>query len=395
MSCVLTCSGYNLVKTDMVRAEGCYLSDSAGRQYLDLEAGVWCMALGHGHPRISRVIADQGRRVAHMGFRYTAPVVEAAAEAVIDSVKIPGGKALFLSSGSEAVEFCVQAARRITSRPLLLTLSDAHLAAYGTAGRKDGGEWFCFDWRDCAHCTRLDCRSGCSLFASIPFDRVGAFVFEPGSSSGLVRFPPRVLIQALAGTVRGQGGRVVIDEVTTGLGRTGAWYGFEHYGLQPDLVALGKGLGNGYPVSAVAMTADVAHALANDNFHYAQSHQNDPMGCAVAREVISVIQEGGLVERSRQVGAHFFHGLATFGGRYDEVRQVRGRGLMMAIELAPDSAGKAYRALLERGFLAGYKPEANLLRFYPPLTLEEEDVDRFLMALEEVLAEVEKGKANP
>ncbi|MBI9082319.1 MAG: aspartate aminotransferase family protein [Desulfobacterales bacterium] len=394
MSSVLRCSGYNLVKTDMVRGEGCYLFDSAGRRYLDLEAGVWCMALGHSHPRINRAIYAQGQRVSHIGFRYTAQVVETAAEALIDSLKIPGGKSLFLSSGSEAVEFSVQAARRITSRPLLLTLSNTHLAAYGSAGQKDGEEWFCFDWHACAGCTRADCHPGCILLAPIPFDRVGAFVFEPGSSSGLVRFPPRMLIETFARTVRGQGGLVVVDEVTTGLGRTGAWYGFEHYGLEPDLVALGKGLGNGYPVSAVAMTGGVAQSLTGEGFRYAQSHQNDPLGCAVAKEVIAAIQEEGLVERSRRVGARFLRGLEAVGEGCGLVRDVRGRGLMLAVELAPGLACEVYRALLDRGFLAGYKPETNLLRFYPPLTLEENDVDRFVENLAQVMGIIETEKRD-
>jgi acetylornithine aminotransferase len=183
---------------------------------------------------------------------------------------------------------------------------------------------------------------------------------------------------------------VVVDEVTTGMGRTGAWYGFEHYGLRPDVVALGKGLGNGYPVSAVAMTGDVALTLEESGFHYAQSHQNDPLGCAVTREVIRVLREEGLVERSERVGRRFLGELERLAERHDAIAEVRGRGLMIAMELVSDGEGLAalpvYHALLERGFIVGCKPAANLLRFYPPLIIGEEEIAGLVAALDSVLS---------
>ena len=120
MSRVLRCSGYELVKTDIVRAQGCYLYDAQGKRYLDLEAGVWCAALGHNHPRVNGVIRAQLDRVSHLAYRYSAEVVEQAAQAVLGTLPFPEGKCVFLSSGSEAVEFGVQVARRLSDRPLLL-----------------------------------------------------------------------------------------------------------------------------------------------------------------------------------------------------------------------------------------------------------------------------------
>jgi acetylornithine aminotransferase len=180
--------------------------------------------------------------------------------------------------------------------------------------------------------------------------------------------------------------------VTTGLGRTGTWYGFQHYALQPDIFALGKGLGNGYPVSAVAMTREVAERLEDSAFHYAQSHQNDPLACAIAREVIAVIREEELVERSDRVGAYFLGEMERVGRRHGVVKEVRGRGLMMAMEFGGQggqderfSLGWVYRQLMESGFLVGYKPVANLLRFYPALIIGEGDIAPFLEDLDPVL----------
>jgi acetylornithine/N-succinyldiaminopimelate aminotransferase len=390
MAHVLRCSGYELVKTDIVRAQGCYLYDAQGKRYVDFEAGVWCTALGHGHERVGEAIGAQIEQVMHLAYRYTNNLVEEAAQAVLETVALADGKCVFLSSGSEAVEFGVQVTRRISGQPLLLTLHDSYLAAYGSAGRKGAEEWHCFDWRVCAACPHVDeCDPLCPHLQEIPFERIGGLAFEPGNTSGLVRFPPKSLVQALERMVKERGGLVVVDEVTTGLGRTGTWYGHQHYGLQPDIVALGKGLGNGYPVSAVAMTRAVAHGLQDGAFHYAQSHQNDPLGCAIAKTVVDVIRDEGLVERSRRVGERFLRELERLAERHGAIQEVRGRGLMIAIELADGREGVSaiavYHDLLESGFAVGCKPAANLLRFYPPLIIGEEDIAGLLGSLDEVL----------
>jgi acetylornithine/N-succinyldiaminopimelate aminotransferase len=396
---VLRCSGYELVKTDVVRGRGNYLYDVHGNRYVDFESGVWCTALGHNHWRINQAIRTQTAQLVHLAYRYTNDLVEQAAVAVLGTIPLPDGKCVFLSSGSEAVEFGVQVARRLTGQPLLLTLSDAYLAAYGSAGRKSPQEWHCFDWGVCAACPHPDeCDPECVHLREVPFERIGGFVFEPGNSSGLVKLPPKPLVQTLARTVKRRQGLVVVDEVTTGMGRTGAWHGFQHYALEPDVVAMGKGLGNGYPVSAVAMARDVAQKLGDSGFHYAQSHQNDPLGCAVAREVVAVMREEGLVERSERVGAHFLHELARISERHDAVKEVRGRGLMIAMELEGRSGGPSatsvYGELLERGFIVGCKPAANLLRFYPPLTIGEEDIAGLVESLDSVCLNAETGKGG-
>ena len=171
--------------------------------------------------------------------------------------------------------------------------------------------------------------------------------------------------------------------------RSAAWYGYQHYSLRPDIVALGKGLGNGYPVSAVAMVQNVANSLEDGPLHYAQSHQNDPPGCAIARELIAVMREEGLVERSNRVDRHFLDALRHLGERRCAVKEVRGKGLMIAIGWEEDcertSATSAYRQLLERGFLVGYAPAGNPLRFYPPLTIGEEDIAGLVESLDQVL----------
>jgi len=390
MDHVLRCSGYKLIKSDIVRGRDCTLYDAEHKKYIDFEAGVWCTVLGHNHERINETIRTQIERIMHLGYRYSHGIVEEAAVEILRTVAFYDGKCIFLSSGSEAVEFGVQVAKHITGKPLLLTLSGSYLSAYGTAGRKDTEEWTCFDWDGCASCPHgSECDPRCSRLKEIPFESIGALVFEPGNASGLVKCPPKKLIQTLASMVKQDQGLIVVDEVTTGLGRTGAWYGFQHYEIQPDIIALGKGLGNGYPVSAVAMTQHVAHRLRVGGFHYAQSHQNDPLGSAIAKETIAVLREDGLIERSYRVGTHFIRQLKNLEARHDIVKEVRGRGLMIAMEFQADSEyfslNSLYHQLVERGFLVGFKPAARLLRFYPALTIPEEKIAQLVESLNQIL----------
>lgn len=375
MDHILKC--HEIFKTDFVRAANCHLYDSEEKRYIDFESGIWCTALGHNHPRINQAIETQLKNIAHLGTRYPNGLAEEAAIDVLDVVGIEDGKCVFLSSGSEAVELAVQIVRRIVDRPLLLTFQNSFLGSYGSAGQKRLDEWYLFDWNACE---RLD---------EIPFDKIGGFIFEPGGSGiGFVKFPPKELVQEIVKRVRQAGGLIAVNEITTGMGRTGKWFGFQHYDIQPDIVSLGKGLGNGYPVSAVAMRQEVAQKLETDGFRYVQSHQNDPMGCSIAKEVIAVFREEKWVERGNAKGECFLEGLKQLGKKHAIVKEARGRGMVLALEFHPRddfSAATAYHALLEQGFLVGYYPVENILRFDPALTIEEEDITHILKCLSVIL----------
>jgi len=369
---------HEIFKTNFVHGQNCHLYDSDGKKYIDFESGIWCTALGHNHPRINQVINDQLKYVAHLGTRYPNTLTEEAAVVVLSAVGIENGKCTFLSSGSEAVECGVQIVRRITTKPLLLTFQNSYLGSYGSAGQKKPDEWYLFDW------SAGDCLD------EIPFERIGGFIFEPGGSGiGFVKFPPKELVEEIVRRVKQAGGLIAVNEITTGMGRTGKWFGFHHYDIQPDIISVGKGLGNGYPVSAVAMKRDVAEKLEESRFHYVQSHQNDPMGCRIAREVIATFREEGWVERGNAKGECFLDGLKQLQKKHDIVKEARGRGMLIALELQQKySAASAYHALLEQGFLVGYYPAGNILRFDPALTIEEEDITQLLECLDVMLESV-------
>ena len=370
-------------KSDFVRGEGCRLIDENEKSYLDLESGCWCACLGHGHPRIRRVMETQIHDLIHLGTNYPNRLVEEAAAAVLGITGLDDGKCLFLSSGSEAVEFSVQAVRRITGKSYLLTFANSYLAAYGSAGRKSPDEWRLVDWTSSAEEEVLD------GLDAISFEDIGGFVFEPGGSGiGFVRFPPKRIVEGIARRIRDTGGLLVANEITTGMGRTGTWFGFQHYDIRPDLTAMGKGLGNGYPVSAIAMTAPVAEKLEKSGLYQAQSHQNDPLGCAVAKEVIAVMREERLVEKSRKSGRYFLEGLKRLKRKYPVIQEARGRGMLLGLAFdpgTPSAAADVYAALLDRGYIVGLKAAGNLLRFDPPLIITREEIDLFLDNLEQAI----------
>jgi acetylornithine aminotransferase len=181
---------------------------------------------------------------------------------------------------------------------------------------------------------------------------------------------------------------IAVNEITTGMGRTGKWFGFQHYDIQPDIVSLGKGLGNGYPVSAVAMRQEVAQKLEQDGFRWVQSHQNDPMGCSIAKEVIAIFREENWVERGNAKGEFFLEGLKQLEKKHAVVKEARGRGMELALEFYPRadfSATTVYQALLEKGFLVLYYLAGNILRFDPALTIEKEDITHLLECLSVIL----------
>lgn len=267
MDHVLWCIGHELVLPDIVRAEGCYLYDRTGKKYIDMESGVWCTPLGHAHPRLNKAIRTQIDRITHTGYCYSHAIVEEAASEITDISGWNRGRCVFLSSGSEAVEFGIQVLRTLSVNPLLLTLSDSFLGSYGSASQARGDEWSLVDWQACRSCPRAgECDPNCPVLLDIPFDKIGGFVFEPGSASGLVRFPPKPFIQNIVARIREEEGLVQVNEITTGLGRTGKWFGFQHYDIRPDVVSMGKGLGNGYPVSVVAMSPTVIDRLSHISF---------------------------------------------------------------------------------------------------------------------------------
>lgn len=383
--------GHELKLPAMDRARGLSVFDCNGNEYLDFESGVWCTPLGHSHPEVTEAALQQLGTIPHTGYCYAHPVIDRAARRILDIVGFVTGKCVFLCSGSEAVEFGVKAIQTLAPGKKLLTLADSFLSSYGSSGTRSRSEWLLLDWTACRTCAcKDDCDPVCPVLADIPFDQAGGFVCEPGSASGLVRFPPKRLIAALCRNIRTHGGFIQVNEVTTGMGRTGRWFGFQHFGIEPDIVSLGKGLGNGYPVSAIALTGSTAAALASKGFTYSQSHQNDPLGAAVALKVIEVMKRDDLPGKAADQGHYLKQRLEALRICHPAIEEIRGRGLILSITFSDrftdSDVHRIFESLLERHrIIIAKRTGQRVVRIDPPLIVTREQIDCFIRALDQTL----------
>jgi len=378
MKNILDCTGHKLKIPNISNSNGINVFDAHGKRYMDLESGIWCTSLGHKNLRINNAIKHQLDHIMHAGFCYTSEIVDRAAESILAVTGLKEGRCVFLTSGSEAVEILKQAANHSVKAQKTLVLQNAELGAYDSlTGREKG--WYSFDWKNCSECTdSFICDLHSKALNEIPED-ITEFIFEPGSDAGLVGFPPKALIQKLVSLVRSHGGKIIANEVTTGIGRTGKWFGYQHYDIEPDMLALGKGIGNGYPVSAAVFSENIVNEL--DTFKYSQSHQNDPLGATVANEVISIINDGDLITEAARKGKLFNSQLKSLES---SKIKIRGRGLMFAIDFMDvETADKIYNELLEGGYIVCNR--GSFLRIDPPLTITEDEFGQFVGALRSIV----------
>lgn len=390
MSFVYNSTGYEMYNTKITNSKGCYIFDNSGNKYLDLESGVWCLPLGHQHPKIMEAMQEQMSRLCHVGYKYNDEIVEKAAEKLIGISGILSAKCVFLSSGSEAVEYGIQMAKVLNPDKKCVCLQNQYLSAYGHGANLLNPEWIRIPWNDQEE--KSVEKWTYELISTINFNSVGAFVFEAGNSSGLVKLPPFNLVTALNKIMKAIGAFIVVDEITCGIGRTGKWFGYMHYDIEPDIVAVGKGLGNGYPVSAVVIKHDLAVRLDQVNFHYAQSHQNDPLGCRIAFEVLETIEEENLLENTKFLGKYFRDEYRRLQQTYSVISEVRGIGFLNSIQFSDEilehQLVKLDKILFSRGFIVGMKPKEKVLRTYNPLMLDKTMVDSYIENLDNCLREL-------
>ncbi|MBE6022579.1 MAG: aminotransferase class III-fold pyridoxal phosphate-dependent enzyme [Cellulosilyticum sp.] len=268
-----------------------------------------------------------------------------------------------------------------------LCLKNQFFTSYGQGADISDNNWVVIDWQNDNDRSVAEWYAYLSQISNMT--NVGYFLFEPGNSSGLVKLPPQNLITAINQMMKELNALIIVDEVTTGIGRTGKWFGYMHYNLVPDIIAAGKGLGNGYPVSAVIMKRHVVEKIFCNPFCYAQSHQNDPLGAAIAYKVLEVIEREHLIERSLENGAYLRQCYIELQKEHQCIDEVRGIGMMNCIEFKDymDEAmmKRIDKLLCEEGFLVAVKPLHRVLRTYTPFTLTKEMIDAYCTTLSEVL----------
>ena len=409
----------------MVRGAGAHLYDASGRRHLDTVNNV--AHVGHANRRVAEAIARQSR-VLNTNTRYLHGEIVGLAEELLSHLPAPLEVVFPVSSGSEANELALRMARRHTGRRGVVCLEGGYhgntgglvevshykFAGPGGAGPGDGvataampdtyrgrhrraegvtGEALGARYADdVARCVRLLLDGG---------HGVAALIAEPIlSCAGQIEPPPGYLAAAF-GHVRAVGGVCIADEVQVGFGRVGdAFWGFELQGVVPDIVTLGKPMGNGHPVAAVVTTRAVADSFA-DGMEYFSTFGGNPVSCAAARAVLAEIRERGLVAHARGVGAGLLGALRELAGRHAPVGDVRGRGLFLGVEIVrdretrepfPEACAYIVDRAREMGVLLGVDgPGRNVIKVKPPLVFDEGDAELLVETLDGILGESALG----
>jgi len=374
----------------IVRGEGVYAFDADGRAYLDFIGGIAVAATGHCHPRVVEAIREQAGRLLHISNLYGIEQQRELARRLAAKVG-PGYRAFFCNSGAEANEAAIKLARRWGSRAGVgqgtLVCADgsfhgrtlATLAATGQPKYRKGFEPIPAGFK---HVPFGDAEA---LADSITPD-VCAVLLEPIQGEGGVRVPPPGYLRAVRELCDARGVLLVLDEVQTGMGRTGRFLACEHEGVRPDIVTLAKALGSGVPIGACLASERAASAFEPGT--HGSTFGGNPLSCAAALATLDVIEDEGLAENAAEVGAHLRARLTELGARSPGlVREVRGEGLLIGVELGRPAAKDLVRALLPRGVLANATSE-RVLRLAPPLTLTAAHADAFVEALEAAAREL-------
>jgi 2,2-dialkylglycine decarboxylase (pyruvate) len=397
------------------RAAGSFLYDSAGRAILDFASGQMSSILGHSHPDIVRAVRHWVGELDHL---YSAilsrPVVDLA-EALAEIAPGKLDRVLLLSTGGESNDAAIRMARLASGGFEVVGLSrswhgvtgSAASATYNSSRKGYGpaavgamvipapdlyrprfGPAESYDWRaELDYAFDLIDRQSTGNFA--------ALIAEPILSSGGVVEPPEGYFQALAAKARQRGMYLIFDEAQTGLGRTGTMFASERDGVVPDFVTLSKTLGAGLPLAAVITTQEIEERCHERGFLFYTTHANDPLPAAVGLAVLKVIARERLVERARIAGARLKQGLLDLQQRYECIGDIRGRGLLLGMELvsdrqsrgpAPELAGKVMKRCLELGLSTSViRGGLGVFRIAPPITISDDEIDLGLTIFDHAL----------
>ncbi len=404
------------------RAEGCWIEDSSGRRYLDFH-GNSVHHIGYGHPRLLAAIKQQLDELSFAPRRFTCePAVDLARRLV--EISPPGlDKVLFATGGSDAVEIALKIARAATGRFKTLSFWDAfHGAGFGAAsvggealfrsgpigpllaGTEHVAPFACYRCPygypvDANGQPRLDlCRMTCANFVRYVLEKEGdvaAVIAEPMRATPYV--PPPGFWQAVRDACHMHGTLLIFDEIPTGLGKTGRLFACEHDAVIPDILVLGKALGGGVlPIAATLCRADLDVAAAYALGHY--THEKNPVTCRAALTTLDIIADEDLVENARRQGESALQRLQEMKTRHPLIGDVRGRGLLIGVELVSDREAKtpandAAEAVLYRALARGLSFKismGNVLTLSPPLIISEAELNTALDILELCIAETER-----
>ncbi|MFJ9666143.1 acetylornithine transaminase [Streptomyces sp. NPDC101219] len=374
-------NNYGTPRLPLVRGEGATVWDADGTAYTDFVGGIAVNALGHAHPAVVEAVTAQIATLGHISNLYVAEPPVALAERLLQLFG-RDGKVYFCNSGAEANEAAFKIGRMTGRGHVVATDGAFHgrtmgaLALTGQPGKRDP---FLPLPGDVTHVPYGDAQA---LAAAVTED-TAMVIIEPIQGENGVVVPPPGYLKAARAITAATGALLVLDEVQTGIGRTGTWFEYQaHDGVLPDVVTLAKGLGGGLPLGATVAFGRAADLLAPGG--HGTTFGGNPVVCAAALAVLEAIERDGLLENVKRQGERLRAGIEALG--HPLVDHVRGAGLLLGIVLTEPLAPQAQQAAQDAGFLVN-APAPDVVRLMPPLTLADDAVDAFLGALPGILDE--------
>lgn len=378
---------YGARKLALTRGEGAILWDADGREYLDFFAGIAVCNLGHCHPAVTQAICDQAKKLVHVSnLYYIEPQVKLAALLCAHSF---ADRWFFCNGGAEANEAAIKLARRYwvqkgTPKPEIVTAHHsfhgrtlATITATGQPKYHQGFEPMVPGFHYVAF------NDIAALEAAIT-PAVGAVLLEPIQGEGGVRMPGDGYWPAVRKLCNQKGILLILDEVQTGLGRTGTLFAHEAYGITPDIMTLAKGLANGVPIGAMGCTEEVSQGFSVGS--HACTFGGNPLSSAAAIATLEALVQPGFIESAARVGADFLARLRAIAKKHESIVEVRGKGLIIGVEFK-EPVAPLIGKMLDAGIICG-PAGPNVLRFLPPLLVTTDQVERVVSLLTACLGDL-------
>ena len=375
---------YGRPKTVLTRGEGCYVWDAHGNRYLDLLAGIAVNALGHGHPAVVGAICRQAASLIHVSnFFATPPQIELAEQLLEVAGAPPGSAVFFTNSGTEAIEAAIKLSRRTGRTGLVAAEAAFHgrtTGALALTHKPAYREPFAPLIPSVTH-VPLNDEAALRAVLSADGSDVAALFLEPiQGEAGVVAADPAYLRLARELT-SASGTLLIIDEIQTGVGRTGTWFAFQQAGIVPDAITVAKGLGAGVPIGALVTFGPDVSGLLTAGQH-GTTFGGNPLAAAAGLAVLDTIEQEKLLANATAVGSHLVNSVEALG--HPLISGVRGAGLLRAITLSSNVSVPVAERALAAGFIIN-APTADVLRIAPPLIITTAQVDSFVTALPTLL----------
>ncbi len=372
-----------------VRGEGARLFDADGNEYLDFVAGIAVCGVGHAHPRLARAICEQAGQIMHTSNLY---FVEPQARLAEKLAQISfGERSFFCNSGAEANEAAIKLARKWALQhltPKQRTIITAEKSFHGrtlTTVTATGQEKYQKAFLPLPEGFRYVEFDNIEALEAAVDDTVCAIMLEPIQGEGGINVPGERYLAGVRRLCDERGLLLIFDEVQTGIGRTGKWFGYEHFGIEPDIMTLAKSLGGGFPIGACVAKGDVATTFAPGD--HASTFGGNHLACAAGLETLAIIEDEGLVANAAAMGALLTERFSALAGEMAAIDHIRGKGLLLGLQLAAPVARELAVECFTRGLVLN-AIGADLLRLAPPLTISEDECEQAIGMIAQVLAEV-------